>query len=300
MSDLLTLVGALSLIAFSGTFVILCGVELLRPESYLNSTSWRDPAPLLFRMMMPLAQRYGRNINLADDKASVIQQRLARAGLAFSVLPRELVVFCYLFAIVSGLLACYALILVDLSWFRGISLIVAMSGLGYIYPYLWLRDAAKKREHQFQKEFPFLLELLGLSMRAGLTFSAALQNACDHLPNGPVQQEFGRVMRDVRTGKSRRDSLSRLAERVDMPSVSNFVASIIQAEETGGSLADVLAEQARQRRQERFARAEKQANEAPVKMLAPLVLLLFPVTFIIIAFPIVLEFLEAGASGFLA
>lgn len=80
-----------------------------------------------------------------------------------------------------------------------------------------------------------------------------------------------------------------------LPAVTNFVASVVQAEQTGGSLGDVLADQARQRRQERFLRAEKLANQAPVKMLFPLIALLFPVTFIIIGFPIAIQLLEAGA-----
>jgi len=82
---------------------------------------------------------------------------------------------------------------------------------------------------------------------------------------------------------------------VAIPAVTNFVASVTQAEETGGSLGDVLADQARQRRQERFVRAEKLANQAPVKMLFPLIALLFPITFIIIGFPIVIQLVESGA-----
>ena len=79
------------------------------------------------------------------------------------------------------------------------------------------------------------------------------------------------------------------------PHVTNVVASVTQAEETGGSLGDVLSDQARQRRQERFLRAEKLANQAPVKMLFPLIALLFPITFIIIGFPIVVQLIDAGA-----
>jgi tight adherence protein C len=77
--------------------------------------------------------------------------------------------------------------------------------------------------------------------------------------------------------------------------MNNFASSVMQAEETGGSLGDVLADQARQRRQERFTRAEKLANQAPVKMLLPLIALLFPITFIIIGFPIAIQLREAGA-----
>jgi tight adherence protein C len=88
--------------------------------------------------------------------------------------------------------------------------------------------------------------------------------------------------------------MDRLAARIMLPAVTSFVAAVAQAEQTGGSLGEVLADQARRRRQERFLRAEKLANQAPVKMLFPLIALLFPTTFIIIGFPIVIQLLQAG------
>jgi tight adherence protein C len=132
-------------------------------------------------------------------------------------------------------------------------------------------------------------------MKAGLNFIAALEQAVGSLREGPVKQEFSRYLRESRAGLSRRAALDRLATRVMLPAVTNFVAAVSQAEQTGGSLGDVLADQTRQRRQERFLRAEKLANQAPVKMLFPLIALLFPTTFIIIGFPIVIQLLEAGA-----
>ncbi len=97
---------------------------------------------------------------------------------------------------------------------------------------------------------------------------------------------------------SRRLALNHLARRIDLPAVTNFVASINQAEETGGEIGNVLMQQARQRRTERFLKAEKLANQAPVKMLGPLVGLLFPITFIIIVFPIFIKARDSGTLGF--
>jgi tight adherence protein C len=165
----------------------------------------------------------------------------------------------------------------------------------HLYPDLWLRDARKRRQARFEKDFPFFLDVLVLGMRAGLTFGAAVEQAIQQSRDGPVKEEFGRYLRDTRTGIARRVALDRLAERALIPAVHNFTASVTQAEETGGSLGDVLADQARQRRQERFLRAEKLANQAPVKMLFPLIALLFPITFIIIGFPIVIQLIDSGA-----
>lgn len=287
------------LAGIAGVLAIAAAVELVRPEPDDAITEWRDPAPALFRLLMPMARRYGRGIRLPAPRRALLEERLAAAGLSFAVLPEELVALRWLFAAIAGLLAAYLVATLDLTTSHAVMAAVALPLIGLCYPAIWLRDAVKHRQRKFEKHFPFLLELLGLSMRAGLTFSAALQQACLQLPTGPVRQEFNRVMRDVRTGKSRAEALHRLSDRVRLSAVTNFVAAVVQAEESGGSLGAVLADQARQQRQERFARAEKLANEAPVKMLLPLVALLFPITFIIIGFPIALQFMESGTSGFL-
>jgi len=136
-----------------------------------------------------------------------------------------------------------------------------------------------------------------LSMKAGLAFPGAMEQATSQLPDGPMRQEMQRLLRDVRTGTGRGEALQQLAQRVRMASISNFVAVVAQADESGGSLTRVLYEQARQRRRERFQRAEKLANQAPVKLLFPLVAFLFPVTFIIIGFPL---YEQLAGSGFFA
>ena len=171
----------------------------------------------------------------------------------------------------------------------------SLAPFAYLYPDIWLRDATRKRQLRFEKEFPFFLDVLVLGMKAGLTFTAAVEQSIEQLRDGPVRQEFARYLRETRTGVARRVALDRLAQRVVIPAVTNFTASVTQAEETGGSLGEVLADQARQRRQERFLRAEKLANQAPVKMLFPLIALLFPITFIIIGFPIVIQLIDSGA-----
>jgi tight adherence protein C len=98
------------------------------------------------------------------------------------------------------------------------------------------------------------------------------------------------VQGDLRAGRSRAEALRALGERLDMPAINPLVAALVQADASGGSLAEVLRTQSEQRLNERFARAEKRAMEAPVRMLAPLVLCIFPCTFLILAFPIVMRF----------
>jgi len=122
----------------------------------------------------------------------------------------------------------------------------------------------------------------------------ALQQAALKGPKGALCDEIKRVLRDVRSGKARADALRAMSERVQEPAVTNFVTALIQAERMGMNLGPVLRAQADQRRSERFLRAEKLAMEAPVKLLFPLIAFIFPCTFIVLFFPIVVQFMQSG------
>jgi tight adherence protein C len=208
--------------------------------------------------------------------------------------PAEFLIIRRIVGVVGATVSIVAILAFNLRDPLYIAIAVALAPVSFLYPDLRLREVTKRRQSRFEKDFPFFLDVLVLAMKAGLNFLAALEQAVGSLREGPVKQEFSRFLRESRAGLSRRAALDRLAARVMLPAVTNFVAAVSQAEQTGGSLGDVLADQARQRRQERFLRAEKLANQAPVKMLFPLIALLFPTTFIIIGFPIVIQLLEAG------
>ena len=112
------------------------------------------------------------------------------------------------------------------------------------------------------------------------------------LPNGPVREEFAKLLRETRAGKSRREALLDLAERMNIDSVNQFVAAVNQAEETGGEIVDVLTAQAEQKRTERFNSAEETANKAPVKMLIPMMAFLFPIIFMLLTFVVMVKLAE--------
>lgn len=290
----------------SAAFAALaCSLVLLVPlalrgratEPAERDAAWRDRLPTLLQMLRPLLRWYATSVDasLISHKREVIQTQLNAAGASYLITPAEFLVIRRL-AFIAGLaIALYVIFVLDVSDPMYVAVIGSLAPFGYLYPDLWLRDATKKRQAKFEKEFPFFLDVLVLGMKAGLTFSAAVEQSIGQLRDGPVRDEFSRFLRETRTGVARRVALDRLAARVMIPAVTNFTASVIQAEETGGSLGDVLADQARQRRQERFLRAEKLANQAPVKMLFPLIALLFPITFIIIGFPIVIQLIDSGA-----
>ena len=116
----------------------------------------------------------------------------------------------------------------------------------------------------------------------------------DKGPRGPLGAELERALRDLRAGPTREQALRGIADRLAMPAVSSLVAALLVAEKQGGSLGPVLRAQAEQRRNERFMRAEKLAMEAPVKMLPPLLVFIFPCTFVVLLFPVASRFLQEG------
>lgn len=259
--------------------------------------AWRDELPIFLRLLRRPLQWYAPAVDasLSPQRREVIQSQLNAAGAAYLVSPSEFVILRRMALIAGVVVAAIATLILQPRDPFYLTIAVALAPLSYLYPDLRLRELTKQRQSRFEKEFPFFLDVLVLAMKAGLNFTAAVEQAVSSSRTGPVQQEFSRYLRESRTGMTRRVALDRVAERVMLPSVTSFAASVVQAEQTGGSLGDVLADQARQRRQERFVRAEKLANQAPVKMLFPLIALLFPITFIIIGFPIVIQLLEAGA-----
>lgn len=285
---------------------VAVGLALLLPvvlrsagEPGERDAEWRDRSPVALRLLRPVIRPYVRSVeaSMGSHKRAVLQARLNAAGATYLITPAEFLVLRRVAFAMGVATAMYVLFVLEVSDPVYLAAAGSLAPFSYLYPDIWLRDATRKRQARFAKEFPFLLDVLVLGMKAGLTFAAAIEQAIDFLPEGPVRQEFSRYLRETRAGVSKRIALDRLSARVIIPAVTNFAASVAQAEETGGSLGDVLADQARQRRQERFLRAEKLANQAPVKMLFPLIALLFPVTFIIIGFPIVVQLMDSGAMS---
>jgi len=159
--------------------------------------------------------------------------------------------------------------------------------LGFLLPFIWLRDQIKKRHHKIARALPYSIDLLTLSVEAGLDFQAAIAKVVEKGQPGPLREELSIMLGEIRLGKTREQSLRNLSDRVRLPQLTSFVSNLVQADRMGTSLGKVLRIQSTQMRIERTQRAEKLANEAPVKMLFPLVLCIFPTFFMILFGPII-------------
>ncbi len=168
--------------------------------------------------------------------------------------------------------------------------------LGYLLPEFWLGNKIKARQKVILKMIPDTLDLLTISVRAGLGFDAALAKVVEKLP-GPLTDEFRRALAEVRVGKARRDALRDMIPRTNVQPLSNFIGAIIQAEQLGVSISKVLQVQSEQLRIERRQRAEEQAAKAPIKMLFPLVGCIFPSLFVVILGPAIISLVRTFAGG---
>ncbi len=168
--------------------------------------------------------------------------------------------------------------------------------VGFYLPVLWLRSKIRSRQHEIQKALPDALDMLCISVEAGLGFDAAMAKVIEKWDN-ELSRTFARASAEIRLGKLRREALRDMAHRCDVPDLSNFIAAVIQADQLGVSIAKVLRIQSEQMRIKRRQRAEELANQAPVKMVIPLVFLVFPTILIILLGPAMLTLMGSGGFG---
>ncbi len=170
-----------------------------------------------------------------------------------------------------------------------------MAMIGYLVPVFWLRSKVKKRQKVILKTLPDAIDLMTISVEAGLAFDGAMQRVADKWDN-ELGNEFQRAISEMRVGKSKREALHELVQRTGVPDLSTFVASIIQADQLGVSIAKVLRIQSEQMRIRRRQRAEEQAHKAPILMMIPMVFLIFPATYIVILGPAIPKMMAAFGS----
>jgi tight adherence protein C len=256
-------------------------------RTYMDPLSWK------LRLIWPLIQIIANFfcVFLPYEIMERTEERLMRTGVSYLMNAEQFIALQILSAIATPILALF--IMLSLDNFQPIWLVVAPI-LGFLFPNLWLNDTRQRRESAVIRALPVYLDFITMCVEAGLNLQGALGQAMEKAPPGPLRNEFGIVLRDLRAGLPRADALRRMADRLDISEITSFVSSIVQAEKMGASLAAVLRVQADQRRNERFQRAEKQAMQAPVKLVGPLIIFIFPVTFIVLGFPIVMKFLGEG------
>jgi tight adherence protein C len=173
----------------------------------------------------------------------------------------------------------------------------ALAGIaGFMLGGIWLRRLNLARERDISRELPAYLDLLTVCVEAGATLTAGVRLIVAQAPESPLRSYFERVLREIRSGRPRAEAFTHVAEIHGVESLTTLASALAHAEGAGMSLGQILRAQSEQRTAERFARAERLAMQAPVKMLGPLIFCIFPCTFIVLAVPIVVRMLEVFRS----
>lgn len=264
----------------------------------------RRALPLSFRMLLPFTGnlKVVRKPRYADARER-IRRDLVTAGYDTVIEPADYLALRILIPLVLGPIsigfAAFVLSKLpggvgELMQKRQGLLFIALLAYFALRPRIWLKRTIRGRHLQIERGLPFVLDLLTLSVEAGLDFMTAIRRLVERRKIDALSEEFIRAIREMQVGRTRRDALRDMAERAQQPDLSSVVSALVQADELGVGIGTILRIQAEQMRTRRFQRAEKMANEAPVKLLFPLVCFIFPSVFLVLLGPIFLQMLETG------
>lgn len=294
---------------FSSVFLLLSGVyhlffqnriQMAERLARLNGKE-RIKARLREELQQPFWLRIGRPLQekliqivarrMSNEKRLYFQLRLQAAGNPGGFGPGEFRLAQFLAACGGGILAAGG------GWLAGVGasrvFLITLLGLicGWMLPEIFLNLRIKERRETVIRSLPDALDLLMVSVEAGLGFDLALVKVTERF-TGVLAGEFRRVLQEMKLGKPRRNALKDMAERVGADDLTTFVGALTQADQMGVGIGNILRLQTEQLRRKRRQRAEEQAMKAPVKMLIPLVFFIFPALFVILLGPAVLQILK--------
>lgn len=246
--------------------------------------------PVTDRIVVPILRKLGEIVTRLTPQSMLenTSHRLELAGSPGNISAAEFWVIRGASTIGLGILIYIFLGNYDQSSGRRILYTLIVAVMGFWLPSMYLTSSIRRRQEAIIKKFPDALDLMSICVDAGLPFDGAMARVHEKWDD-PLSEEFGRVIYEVQLGKSRRQALRDMAARMEVNDVSSFVAAILQAEHLGVSIGKVLRIQSEQMRIRRRQRAEEKAHQAPIKMLFPLVFLVFPSMFIVLLGPAALQ-----------
>ncbi|WP_372806226.1 type II secretion system F family protein [Pontiella sp.] len=262
--------------------------------------------PFLIRLSLPLAAgvpKYITEHRSFEQSRMRLDQKLVSSGYEGLIQPREMIGLRIVVPLGIGGFLCLLLAALFFNMEgkfgqalaeRQAAFYVLFLILFGFYPDLWLKRAVKERHHKIERALPFVLDLLTLSVESGLDFMTGINRIIQSRDVDPLAEELIRMFREIQVGRSRKEALKNLSNRIGHADVRSLTNALIQADELGSGIGGALRIQADQIRTKRFQRAEKLGNEAPVKMIFPLVFFIFPSVFLILLGPVMLQMMTRG------
>ncbi|MBO8157822.1 MAG: type II secretion system F family protein [Bacillaceae bacterium] len=244
------------------------------------------------RILVPVWKEFKRSFKrkMPGEKQAKCDVKLSKAGNPFGMTPVEFrLLQISLFLLLPVLSFGYAKLLHLHTGGAVIFVILGLTG-AFALPHLYLNMKIRQRNQLALKELPDVLDLLTVSLEAGLGFDSAISKLVSK-KDGVLSDEFHRFLEEIRLGKTRKEALNGIRERIEVDEVKMVISSILQAEKLGVGMVQVLRVQSSEVREQRKQRAEEQAMKVPIKMLFPLVLFIFPSIFIVLLGPAVIDFM---------
>lgn len=255
--------------------------------------------PITDRIFVPLIRRISEFV-VRFTPQKTIEQTTRNLELAGNPRNMSAAEFSVLRGVASVVMVALAFMLTansaNITTGRRLLYAVVAALLGYVLPSMLLRSMIDRRKAEIIKKLPDALDLMTICVDAGLTFNAAMQKV-DEKWDDVLAKEFGRVIYEMQLGKSRRQALRDMVDRMEVPDVTSFVAAVLQADQLGVGIGKVLRIQSEQMRIKRRQRAEEKAQQAPVKMIFPMVFLIFPSIFIILLGPAAFTVMRSNPLG---
>jgi tight adherence protein C len=280
-----------------GSFLLTYLVLISRPENIIRRESREERIDnAVMRIALPIARALAPIHKNAGETASghELNRKLVRAGRPFGLTVPEYMCMRYV-ALAAGAVFGW---LISVG-FKGESdplWIIGAMVLFMMLPGSRLKGAVQWRRVRIFRDMPSVLDLLVLSTEAGLDFSSAMATVVEKGPSGPLVDEFRIASQQVMLGTSRAESLRAMAERIDLPELTSFILALLQAEQLGASIGNILRIMSEQMRIKRFTLAEEMAGKVPVKLMAPLFVCIFPASFLVLGVPIYLKASLGGLS----
>lgn len=282
---------------FIPLFVILAGLTtsliawlLVRRIASIDASPDEPDLPRTWRLIWPLVMALSPWCErfLSWSHRDRLVRCAQQAGLPAVVRPAHMMAYVVWWVTIGVALGLGVMLVFNMQ--NSVLIVSIFSGmLTGAWAISQLAVSVRKRRSAIERELPFVLDIMTLCVESGLSLHGALQQAEQHGPSGPLRDELRRALTDMRAGAPRAKALEALANRCDCSMVCAWVATLIQGDRLGMNVGVLLREHAAQCRVKRIQRAERLAMEAPVKMLLPLIGCIFPCTFIVLAFPIVLQ-----------
>lgn len=274
--------------------------ELSQGEEPLDLHNLEMSLPFSERVIYPIARKLGEFATRFTPQNAMqsIDKKLELAGVSSNIDPTIILATQFLGLLFFGGIILFVLSIGSTGWPLGrrLLLTVLFGFIGFNFPNMILSSRISRRQKEIRKAMPDALDLLTICVEAGLGFDAAMHKVSEKWES-QLSMAFARVIQEIQLGKIRREALRDMSNRIGLPEMTSFVAAVIQSEQLGVSLSKVLRIQADQMRIRRRQLAEEEAHKAPIKMLIPMGLLIFPSLMIVLLTPAALRLMQSALGG---